>query len=141
MAVLNQFDPPAKLNDFPNDPQLAEEFTELWNNNVNGWTQQAITGNPWNALNTSNQTFYFNPLVTDIASAQQARIAWIAFPNRINFYLSTFSSSQLLEIADNGVLSGVRVKCCGKRFSASLLCASFLLMRPVMFECLQSRAS
>jgi hypothetical protein len=106
MAVLSRFDPPAKLNDFQNDPGKAEEFATLWNINVNGWTQQAIMGNPWNATNTSNQTFYFNPLVTDIpAGVQQARVTWIAFPNRINFYLGSFTQSQLWEIADNGVLS------------------------------------
>jgi hypothetical protein len=106
MPVLNQFSPPAKQNDFPNDPAKEEEFRSLWNSNVNGWTQQAIVGNPWNVEYGAHQTFYYNPLDTDMPDgATPVQISWIAFPNRIIYYFSSFTPDQQWEFADLGYLS------------------------------------
>jgi hypothetical protein len=106
MPRLPQFDPPAMQNDFPNDPTQYQRLVDLWTKNLNGYTEQSIVGNPWNALHSSNQTFYYNPLTTHIPpGAQPVTHAWFAFPNRIVNYFSSFTQAQQWEFADNGFLA------------------------------------
>jgi hypothetical protein len=110
MPPIPHFDPPAQQNDFPDDPATAQQLIDIWTTNVNGYTEQAIVGNPWNSLYGSNQTFYYNPLTTDIpASAAPATHPWFAFPNRILFYFPNFTQSQQWEFADTGNVQGVTI--------------------------------
>jgi hypothetical protein len=85
---LVRFTTPACNNDFPNDPASYEQLAQAWSQNVDGFTQQAITGNPWNSLYSSQQTGYYDPLNTAIPENSFAvDVAWIAFPNRLIQYL------------------------------------------------------
>src|SRR5438477_4262395 len=85
---LVRFTTPACNNDFPNDPVMYEKLAQAWSQNVNGFTQQAIAGDPWNSLYNSQQTAYYNPLATPIpAGAGAVDVPWIAFPNRLIQYL------------------------------------------------------
>ena len=110
---LVRFTTPAFNNDFPQDPAMYEKLANAWSQNVNGFTQQAITGSPWNSLYNSNQNNYYNPLVTPIpaASPGPVDIAWIAFPNRLIQYLGqnqvpqnpyNLQQSVLNQLADTG---------------------------------------
>lgn len=112
---LTRFTTPAFNNDFPEDPALYEKLAAAWSQNVNGFTQQAITGSPWNSLYNSQQTGYFNPLVTPIPDKSTVvDIAWIAFPNRVIQYLGqnqippnpyNLPENVLNQIADSGDLA------------------------------------
>lgn len=87
-----------------------------WNTNIEGFTLQAILGNPWTSTGASNQTAYFNSLTTDIPQGSTATIIhWFAFPKRLNQYLKSsavpanpynYTESQILELADTGAIDG-----------------------------------
>ncbi|HKA56629.1 MAG TPA: hypothetical protein VKJ47_23540, partial [Candidatus Binatia bacterium] len=98
MPPLARFDAPAfqDVKDFAGHEAERTLFQNLWNTNVNGWTQQAIAGD-----------YYYNPLVEpDLPPVANAvRVSWFAFPNRITFYFNGFSLSQMQEFADTGTLS------------------------------------
>ena len=112
MSKLNSFSTPA----FIREPRLSSsqqaQLNALWNTNVEGFTQQAITGDPWNNLNSPIQSSYYDPTQTDIPDGTAAAlVTWIAFPNRLNQYLGKnqspanpygLSQTQLYEIADTG---------------------------------------
>ena len=112
---LQRFTTPACNNDFPDDPASYEALAQLWSQNVAGFTNQAITGDPWNLLYASAQTAYYNPLVTPIPSGSGAvDVAWIAFPNRLVQYLGqnqtpvnpyNLPQSALYQLADTGELA------------------------------------
>src|ERR1700674_4838878 len=85
---LARFTTPAFNNGFPDDPAMYEQLAALWSQNVDGFTQQAICGTPWNSLFQAQQTGYFNPLVTPIPEGSgPVDVAWIGFPNRLIQYL------------------------------------------------------
>ncbi|ODR88370.1 hypothetical protein [Sinorhizobium alkalisoli] len=75
--------------------QARKDFTDLdlegylpafdanWNNNVAGWTEMAITGNPWSNLNDAPRADYYNPLVEGFGTDGDAVISWTPFPNRL----------------------------------------------------------
>jgi hypothetical protein len=103
MPALPQFDLPAFINDFPDDPVKYNDMVSLWNQNATAWTRQAILGNSWNQQFSSNQTFYYNPLVTDIPpSASPVMIHWNAMPGRIAFYFPNLSLNDQQSLADTG---------------------------------------
>jgi hypothetical protein len=107
-TALKVFVPPADLNDFP--PEKEEErqkFVELWSNNINQWTEQAILGDVWTTLYDSPRPYYYNPLTTLARTGSEVvQVNWFPFPNRLNAYFSDrFSREELLELADNGALS------------------------------------
>jgi hypothetical protein len=112
---LVRFTTPACNNDFPNDPATYQKLAQAWSQNVNGFTQQAIAGDPWNSLYNSQQTAYYNPLVTPIpANSGAVDVAWIAFPNRLIQYLGqqqtppdpyNLPQATLEAIADSGALA------------------------------------
>lgn len=112
---LVRFTTPGCNNDFPDDPASYEQLATLWSQNVDGFEQQAIGGDPWNSMFQSQQTAYYNPLVTPIPAGSFAvDVAWIAFPNRLIQYIGqqqtpanpyNLSQSQLNELADTGNLS------------------------------------
>lgn len=78
-------------------------MTPQWNANLNGFTQQGITGDPWNSTNASGITHYFNPLDTPIPSgAAEASITWGAFPGRIGRYFPQLSQGNQWSLADTG---------------------------------------
>ena len=112
---LQAFTTPACNNDFPDDADSYARLAALWSQNVDGFTRQAIAGNPWNSLYSSEQTAYYNPLATPIPKGNGAvDVAWIAFPNRLIQYLGqnqvppnpyNLPQSQLYVLADSGALS------------------------------------
>lgn len=112
------FSPPARQNDFPGDPQGYAALLAAWNINVNAWTQQAILGNPWNAVNGDNQTYYYNPLTTSNVPpvSQAVQVQWGALPRRITYYYQIagvqqppLTNDQVFEMADTGVVKGVQL--------------------------------
>jgi hypothetical protein len=112
---LQRFTTPACNNDFPDDPAMYEKLAAAWSQNVEGFTQQAITGDPWNSLYNSAQTGYYDPLQTAIPSGSGAvDVAWIAFPNRLIQYAGqnqippnpyNLPQSVLNGLADSGQLA------------------------------------
>jgi hypothetical protein len=112
MSILSSFATPA----FIQEPNLTStkqtHLNNLWSTNVEGFTQQAITGDPWNNLNAPPQTSYYDPTQTDIPQGVAAvPVTWIAFPNRLNQYLGpnqvpanpyNLTQQQLWQIADTG---------------------------------------
>jgi hypothetical protein len=115
MPELSGFSTPAFQIDFPDDKEAQGRLNELWSSNVDAFTQQAITGNPWTESGAANQTSYYNPLNTDIPSgSRSALVSWSAFPNRLNQYLGAnqypanpynVPLATLTELADTGNLS------------------------------------
>ena len=108
MPTLSRYDPPAfqQIKDIA-DPDTRAAFEERWSQNVDGWTQQARLGNPWNAANSSPQDAYFDPLVTDFPDPPPiADVTWGAFPARIGYYYPGFNSMERFEFADTGLLGG-----------------------------------
>lgn len=103
MSTPFRFYTPAKQIDFPDKPDKQAALEAQWNTNLNGFTQQGITGNPWNATNASGITNYFNPLNTPIPQgATVANIIWLAFPGRIGYYFPKLSQQDQLSLADTG---------------------------------------
>lgn len=108
MSTISRFWTPANIQDFSYDASLQAAMDTQWNTNLNGFTQQSIAGNPWNASNSPAATNYFNPL-TDANASNSAyvQITWSAFPGRIAAYFPELSTSQQLELGDTGYLSSV----------------------------------
>lgn len=110
--LLSSFSTPAFIQEPTLDSSQQEQLNTLWNTNVEGFTQQAITGDPWNNLNAPIQSSYYDPTQTPIPDGKQAAlVTWIAFPNRLNQYLGPnqfppnpygLTQTQLYEIADSG---------------------------------------
>ena len=101
-----RFMPPALQVDFPDNPVKQQLLIEQWNINLKGFTEQGITGNPWNSSNSSDITNYFNPLTTAIpGSAVNVSIEWNAYPGRILHYYPNLSTNDQNAIADTGLLA------------------------------------
>jgi hypothetical protein len=117
--VRPYFATPAFIQDLTGAPQA--ELNALWNLNADAFTEQSITGDPWNQgyLNNSNNfissppnSYYYNLTTTTIpAGTPAALVSWIAFPHRIVYYLGKSSPStnpynldqqKLFELADTG---------------------------------------
>jgi hypothetical protein len=97
-----QFKTPAHIVDFPNDPDKQALLEAAWNTNLNGFTQQAILGNPWTATNVPQATNYFNPITTPMDGASPTAIEWTAFPGRIAYYEGSVGNTNMLSLADTG---------------------------------------
>jgi hypothetical protein len=103
MPPLPLFDLPAFIDDFPDEPHKRAHLVTMWNENATAWTRQAILGNSWNQQFSSNQTFYYNPLVTDIPpSASPGMINWNAMPGRIAFYFPNLTLNDQQSLAYTG---------------------------------------
>ncbi len=100
-----RFLPPAFIEDFKDDTAKQAQLNRLWNENLNGFTQQGMLGDPWNANNMDSITNYFNPLETSPREAVIAEINWGAWPGRIGFYFSSLSDSDQLSISDRGLMA------------------------------------
>ncbi|POZ51353.1 hypothetical protein [Methylovulum psychrotolerans] len=106
MSTISRFWTPANIQDFSNNTTQQTAMDAQWNTNLNGFTQQGIAGNPWNATNSPVASNYFNPLTDPSASSSAyVQITWSAFPGRIAAYFPTLSSTQQLELGDTGYLS------------------------------------
>ncbi|TDV39152.1 hypothetical protein C7405_101269 [Paraburkholderia caballeronis] len=107
---LRAFRSPADqaVRDFSDDPAAFAAFTELWSEYLDAIAQQAIVGNPWQASNSSNTPYYFNPLTTAIpADAPTRPIQWPALPARIGCrdeadWGGPLSAAQIGQLADYG---------------------------------------
>ncbi|AEI62800.1 hypothetical protein LILAB_04395 [Corallococcus macrosporus] len=113
MQMDAQFLTPAGQKDFPDsEANNQQKLNALWTTNLTGFTQQGITGNPWNATNAADNTWYFNPLTTDTTGAGYASIQWSAFPGRLGYYYGgqggtnasglVLPDQDLLSLADTG---------------------------------------
>lgn len=95
------FQTPACQADFT-DSALQGRMNQLWNTNLSGFTRQGITGNPWTATNSSDQTWYFDPTTTNISEGGYARITWSPVPGRIKYYFPNTSNANMWSLADTG---------------------------------------
>jgi hypothetical protein len=95
------FQTPACQVDFP-DGTLQNRMNQLWNTNLSGFTRQGITGNPWTATNSSDQTWYFDPTTTNISEGQYVQIIWSPVPGRIKYYFPNTSNADVWSLADTG---------------------------------------
>lgn len=96
------FTPPGGQRDFVNVFKQAE-LEDRWSTHLDGFTQQAILGNPWSALNVPVATNYFNPIPLPIdTNPSFKQINWPPFPGRISFYNPNLSTDDLLSLADTG---------------------------------------
>lgn len=100
-----QFRTPANIQDFNDNPSKQQQITDLWNTNLNGFIQQGMMGNPYNATNVPATTNYYNPLDSNPPSSP-ANVQWLAFPGRLAYNFPTASADQLNEMADTGVMQG-----------------------------------
>ncbi|MBE4752243.1 hypothetical protein G4177_29170 [Corallococcus sp. ZKHCc1 1396] len=119
--LVQRFLTPANQVDFPNDPTLQKQLNEAWTFNLTGFTQQGITGNPWNSMNAANNTWYFNPVTTDPTNVVYQPIQWNAFPGRLEYYYGggggTNSQNLLLPLNDLQALADTGKTASGKPFS------------------------
>ena len=72
--VLKAFDPPADQDDFkPGEERQRAAFLAAWSSYIEGSTQVAITGDPFDTVNDRNRSFYFDPLKTPIPAGRRRR--------------------------------------------------------------------
>lgn len=103
MALNFHFRTPAGQQDFPAGSQKQVILDALWDTNLDAFTQQGMVGNPWNVTNSAPITNYFNPKETPVTSdAAVVPVQWVVFPNRINYYCSAYSQTDIYSLADTG---------------------------------------
>ena len=100
-----QFRTPAGIQDFTDDPIKQKAMNNLWSNNLDGFIQQGMLNNPWNATNTPPTTNYYNPIDNNPQSGA-ANIKWGAFPGRLAYNFPNATQDQLNQMADTGQISG-----------------------------------
>lgn len=96
--------------------QELPQFNTDWNNNLAGWTEAAITGNPWTGLYDAPRSGYYDPLISGFGDST-AVIEWTPFPNRLIAYLTQpgsaanpqlagkpLSMDQVMALADTGAI-------------------------------------
>ncbi|MGB5929590.1 MAG: hypothetical protein WBH03_15525, partial [Cyclobacteriaceae bacterium] len=104
-STSEKFKTPAEVQDFTDNKTKQEALNELWNQNLNGFTRQGMSGNPWNTTNTPATTNYYNP-TEDGNQSTVAPITWSPFPGRLAFNFPQASQDQLNEWADTGEIPG-----------------------------------
>ena len=105
-GTLKAFSTPALIEDLPTK-ELQDQMNNAWNINATGWTEQAMNGDPFNSLFASDQSYYYNPLETDLTGSLVEKVSWTSFPNRIIFYFKDLTADQQFELCDFGTVSGV----------------------------------
>ncbi len=100
-----QYRTPANIQDFAGNPDKQKLMNSLWNNNLDGFTQQGMLNNNWNSTNTPPTTNYYNPIYNNPAS-NAANILWMAFPGRLEYNFPSATPDQLYQMADTGVMPG-----------------------------------
>jgi hypothetical protein len=98
-SVWTTFQTPACQVDFSNPTDQAR-LDDLWNKNLQGFTLQGITGNPWTTTNSSDQTIYFNPTAPITGNGAYAQIQWSPVPGRIGYYFPNMSDDDIWSLAD-----------------------------------------
>jgi hypothetical protein len=101
LSEWTTFQTPALQVDFA-DPSTQEQMNLLWNDNLQGFTSQGITGNPWTATNSSDQILYFNPTMCDVSGGTYSQITWSPVPGRISYYFPTMANDDIWSLADTG---------------------------------------
>lgn len=99
-----KFRTPAGIQDFANSPAQQAALNDLWSSNLDGFTRQAMLGNPWNAINVPPATNYYNP-INDANPSSTVNIPWSAFPGRLAYNYPKATQAQLNEMADTGSMS------------------------------------
>ncbi len=113
------FSTPAFIQDLEGNSQI--NLNVQWNLNANAFTEQSITGSPWNQGYLDNsgkfvtsppQSYYYNLATTTIPAGTAAiPVSWEAFPRRITYYLGkntppnnpyNLEQEKLFELADTG---------------------------------------
>jgi hypothetical protein len=93
-GLLSHFSTPANIKDLQGEEQAR--LDELWQANLDAFTQQAICGNPWNKSGMANETYYYDPTRTLTPDGTQPTlVSWNAFPNRINQYFGAATALPL----------------------------------------------
>jgi hypothetical protein len=107
--VAFQFRTPAAVRDFADDPVKQQQLDNLWSNNLDGFTQQGMVGNLWNATNTPETTNYFNPKegIPEGENLGPVAVEWSAFPGRLAYNFPSATQKQLNQMADNGVITNL----------------------------------
>lgn len=108
---------PKDYNKLGLEDQLPQFETD-WNNDVTGWTEAAIIGNPWSGLYDAPRSGYYNPLVEGYGDTTPPAITWQPFPNRLwTFFYSNGTAvipqlggkamtlQQVMELTDNGQIT------------------------------------
>lgn len=108
---------PKDYNKLGLEDQLPQFETD-WNNDLTGWTQSAIIGNPWSGLNDAPRSGYYNPLVEGYGPTTPPAITWAPFPNRLwTFFYNNGTAvipqlggkamtlQQVMELTDNGQIT------------------------------------
>lgn len=97
--------------------QELQTFEAEWSSYVDGWTEMAITGNPWSNLNDAPRSYYYNPLEEGEGDLSPAVISWTPFPNRLLAFFSSGGASrnpslpraltraEVMALADHGEIS------------------------------------
>lgn len=92
------------------------QFLNDWSNNVAGWTEASIIGNPWSNVNDAPRGGYYNPLVSGFGPID-AVISWTPFPNRLLTFFTDagaennpqthkqLSQTEVFAMADSGTLT------------------------------------
>lgn len=103
--TLAKFSTPAFITDLGAGTADQAALDAAWNINAEGWTQQAIRGNPFTTLFASDQSYYYNPLETDLTGSIVEKVSWTSFPNRIIFYYPDFTDAERYQFADFGFVT------------------------------------
>lgn len=112
MAKLAQFSPPARIQDFSNDPAQQECLNAAWSGNINRWVNAALLGDVWDRINYGPRPAFYNPLVTDTPdTAGNVPITWNAFPGRLQALFPNQGASWQ-QWADQGVPDKVTTDLC-----------------------------
>jgi hypothetical protein len=103
VVPADRFLTPGGQLDFPDNPAKQAALNGLWNSNLSGFVAQGITGNPWTATFSSDQTWYYDPTTTDTKNAAYAQITWFPLPGRITYYFPQLANTpDLFSLADTG---------------------------------------
>lgn len=120
MAILEQYAPPAWVQDFSDNPPLQQAMNAAWSGNVNRWVNAALIGDVWDLVNYGPRPAFYNPLVQDTpSSAVSAGIPWSAFPGRLSALFPN-NSADWFAWADNGVPQQVTKDLCSGQTIAAI---------------------
>jgi hypothetical protein len=94
---------------------VLPRFQRAWSDHVGGWTEQAVTGNPWSSEHDAPRSGYGNPTHT-AKGLQETVIRWSPFPNRLMTLFSApgaehnprtgcrLTKEEVYALADTGML-------------------------------------
>jgi hypothetical protein len=106
---------PKDFKDLGLEGELAQFETD-WSNDVAGWTEASIIGNPWSNLDDAPRSGYYNPLQEGFG-AVDAVIKWVPFPNRLIAFLTpadaaknpqlgrALTMDEVMALADSGEIT------------------------------------